>query len=84
MKADVKARLEDGPDPAKPGGNRDALQVSSRRLHQVTLEVSLMFQVLSSSLPSLLAALLYRGYVASPVGEPLTLRYLRGGRADWS
>ncbi|KAI9635419.1 integral membrane protein DUF92-domain-containing protein [Dioszegia hungarica] len=48
VKADVKARLEDGPDPAKPGGNRDALQV------------------LSSSLPSLLAALLYRGYVASP------------------
>jgi hypothetical protein len=30
VKADIKAKLEDGPDPSKPGGNRDAVQVSDR------------------------------------------------------
>ncbi|GFZ49225.1 hypothetical protein JCM24511_06975 [Saitozyma sp. JCM 24511] len=42
VKAQVKATLEDGPDPSKPGGNRNAIQI------------------LSNSLPSLLAALAYR------------------------
>lgn len=28
VKADVKATLEDGPDPSKPGGNRNWIQVS--------------------------------------------------------
>jgi hypothetical protein len=28
VKAQVKATLEDGPDPSKPGGNRNAIQVS--------------------------------------------------------
>lgn len=38
----MKARLEDGPDPSRPGGNRNAIQV------------------LSNSLPSLIAALIFR------------------------
>ncbi|KAK8846776.1 hypothetical protein IAR55_005864 [Kwoniella newhampshirensis] len=42
VKVDVKAKLEEGPDPLKPSGNRN------------------WGQVLSSSLPGLIAALLYR------------------------
>ncbi|OCF37543.1 hypothetical protein I316_00669 [Kwoniella heveanensis BCC8398] len=42
VKVDVKAKLEDGPDPLKPSGNRNWIQV------------------LSNSLPGLLAALAYR------------------------
>ncbi|ODN75443.1 hypothetical protein L202_06589 [Cryptococcus amylolentus CBS 6039] len=42
VKAEVKAKLEDGPDPSKPSGNRT------------------LTQVLSNSLPGLIAALLYR------------------------
>ncbi|WVQ84069.1 hypothetical protein IAT38_006214 [Cryptococcus sp. DSM 104549] len=42
VKADVKATLEDGPDPLKPSGNRNWIQV------------------LSNSLPGLIASLLYR------------------------
>ncbi|EIW68749.1 hypothetical protein TREMEDRAFT_44556 [Tremella mesenterica DSM 1558] len=49
VKAAYKATLEDGPDPTKPGGNRDAIQV------------------LSNSLPSLLAALAYRFYVSQNI-----------------
>nr|XP_031861928.1 uncharacterized protein CI109_002758 [Kwoniella shandongensis]KAA5529000.1 hypothetical protein CI109_002758 [Kwoniella shandongensis] len=42
VKVDIKAKLEDGPDPLKPSGNRNWIQV------------------LSSSLPGLIAALAYR------------------------
>ncbi|WVQ76834.1 hypothetical protein IAR50_006508 [Cryptococcus sp. DSM 104548] len=42
VKAEMKAKLEDGPDPLKPSGNRN------------------LIQVLSNSLPGLIAALLYR------------------------
>ncbi|OWZ43488.1 hypothetical protein C349_03169 [Cryptococcus neoformans var. grubii Br795] len=51
IKADVKAKLEDGPDPTKPGGNRT------------------WAQVLASSLPGLVAALLYRFGPASQLDK---------------
>ncbi|KIR29673.1 hypothetical protein I309_01157 [Cryptococcus deuterogattii LA55] len=51
IKADVKAKLEDGPDPTKPDGNRT------------------WKQVLASSLPGLVAALLYRFGAASQLDK---------------
>ncbi|WWC87144.1 uncharacterized protein L201_002030 [Kwoniella dendrophila CBS 6074] len=51
VKVDVKAKLEDGPDPLKPSGNRNWVQV------------------LSSSLPGLIAALLYRFGPASQLDK---------------
>ncbi|WWC59209.1 uncharacterized protein I303_101759 [Kwoniella dejecticola CBS 10117] len=55
VKVDVKAKLEDGPDPLKPSGNRSWIQV------------------LSSSLPGLIAALLYRFGPASQLDESSTI-----------
>ncbi|WVQ97847.1 hypothetical protein IAU59_004962 [Kwoniella sp. CBS 9459] len=51
VKVDVKAKLEDGPDPLKPSGNRNWIQV------------------LSNSLPGLLAALAYRFGPASQLNK---------------
>ncbi|WWD00335.1 hypothetical protein V866_007247 [Kwoniella sp. B9012] len=51
VKVDVKAKLEDGPDPLKPSGNRNWIQV------------------LSNSLPGLIAALLYRFGPASQLDK---------------
>ncbi|WVF70036.1 hypothetical protein IAT40_004823 [Kwoniella sp. CBS 6097] len=51
VKVDVKAKLEDGPDPLKPSGNRNWIQV------------------LSNSLPGLLAALAYRFGPASQLDK---------------
>ncbi|WVR04456.1 hypothetical protein IAU60_001459 [Kwoniella sp. DSM 27419] len=51
VKVHVKAKLEDGPDPLKPSGNRNWIQV------------------LSSSLPGLLAALAYRFGPASQLDK---------------
>ncbi|WVW78704.1 hypothetical protein I302_100664 [Kwoniella bestiolae CBS 10118] len=51
VKVDVKAKLEDGPDPLKPSGNRNWIQV------------------LSNSLPGLIAALTYRFGPASQLDE---------------
>ncbi|WWC67701.1 uncharacterized protein I206_101613 [Kwoniella pini CBS 10737] len=55
IKVDVKAKLEDGPDPLKPSGNRNWVQV------------------LSSSLPGLIAALLCRFGPASQLDKTSTV-----------
>ncbi|WRT64995.1 uncharacterized protein IL334_001936 [Kwoniella shivajii] len=55
VKVDVKAKLEDGPDPTKPSGNRNWIQV------------------LSNSLPGLIAALMYRFGPASQLDNNSTI-----------
>lgn len=81
VKADVKAKLEDGPDPTKPGGNRDALQVSFGSSRCRMCPAKLISQVLSSSFSSLLAALAYRLSISDNVSHSLTLPG-KGGFTD--
>lgn len=67
----MKARLEDGPDMSKPDGNRDAFQVSSHPSFHISHDMRkhdlIVIQVLSSSVPSLIAALVYRTYSSDNV-----------------
>ncbi|ORX34407.1 integral membrane protein DUF92-domain-containing protein [Kockovaella imperatae] len=49
VKAEIKAKLEDGPDPSKPGGNRNAMQVISNCIPSLLAALYFRFGPLSPS-----------------------------------